>query len=127
ETDLNNDGVVNLSDLSIVSANVGFNGGGVKVVSGRINLGYFVGDSFDYEYTMQLRDGSGNVLQQSGVQLDDTASPGEENYSFFTAINGVHTVNAKGAPWLGQNRPGVIVGPANASGVNFALTNADSD
>lgn len=127
ETDLNNDGRVDLTDLSIVNANLGFNGGGFKAVSGRIELGDFVGDSFDYEFQMQMRDGSGNVLQESGVQLDDTSAPGEENYSFFTARTGTFTVNAKGAPWLGQNRNGVLVGPANAGGVNFALTNGDSD
>ena len=32
---------------------------------------------FDYEFQMQMRDGSGNVLQESGVQLDDTG-PGDQ-------------------------------------------------
>lgn len=120
ETDLNDDGIVNLLDVVLVQHNLGATVESFFDVFFEVNLEDYGGSPTDEELDVEVTDPTGNVHRQQMFIHDD----GTASISAFMA--GPHTVRVKGRKWI-SSLGAFTVAPGALPTVSLSLRNGDID
>lgn len=92
-----------------------------RTATGTVTLGEFTASPNGTPVTIEILDGSNNLVQAATPSLDASG----QYLIAPTVAPGTYTIRCKAGHWLRKAVSGVVVTPAGFSGVDFTLINGD--